>query len=155
MKGFNCSSNQKVKGQITEYVYSDEDIHLNWPYLRIDVERAWEKAKGDDVIVAVIDTGFDLDSMDYSDKVIDTYNSFTGTSWINSKDYHGTFTSSIACAQPLNGYGIDGVGYNCKLMLIQAFDTNRSSTSFHLSKALYYAVEKGADVINNSWCSGS
>lgn len=70
---------------------------------------------------------------------------------------HGTGIAGVIAAKPGNGVGIVGIAPGARLMALRAcFERrgggNASSTcdSLTLAKALHFAVERGADVINMS-----
>jgi subtilisin family serine protease len=49
-----------------------------------------------------------------------------------------------------NGDSVTGAAYDAELMVLKAMDKNGSGTSQNVAKAIYYAVDHGADVINLS-----
>jgi len=67
---------------------------------------------------------------------------------------HGTFVSGLAAAMTNNGYGIAGVDWNARIMMLQVFPDDGAGTVSTMIEAIYYAVDNGADVINMS-LSGS
>lgn len=54
---------------------------------------------------------------------------------------HGTFTAGVVAA----------VAPNAQIMPLRAFDNDGKTDLFTLAKAIWYAVDNGADVINMSW----
>lgn len=54
---------------------------------------------------------------------------------------HGTFTAGVVAA----------VAPDAQIMPLRAFDSEGSTSLFTLAKAIHYAVDNGADVINMSW----
>ena len=64
---------------------------------------------------------------------------------------HGTHVAGIIAAQADNGIGGVGVAYNAQIMAIKAAQYSGVLATSDIAEAIYYAVEKGADVINMSF----
>ena len=105
---------------------------------------AWEVTKGDDdIAVAIIDSGLDLDHDELNDKLwfneldtidgvdndgngfVDDYFGYDFADDDNDPtadfDSHGTRVAGIAGASTNNGIGMAGVGYNTKIAAIKGF----------------------------------
>lgn len=82
---------------------------------------------------------------------------------IGSGSDHGTHVAGSAAAETNNGSGIAGTGYNCRYMAIKAGGIpNDPATPADESRSIgfgydgiLYAIQNGADVINNSWSGPS
>ena len=127
-----------------------------------------------DIVVAVIDTGvsythpdlaanmwvnavelngisnFDDDGNGYKD---DIYGADTVAPDGNPVDDHGhgTHVAGIIAAQANNGIGGVGVAYNVQIMAIKAAQYSGVLSASDIAEGVYYAVQKGADVINMSF----
>ena len=64
---------------------------------------------------------------------------------------HGTHVSGTAAAVGGNGIGMLGVAPRAKVMALKAFPADGSAASSVLARAIVYAADNGADVINTSW----
>lgn len=136
------------------------------------------------VVVAVSDTGFDLDHEDLNSNLwinerelsgragfdddnngclddihgCDVTNQ-TGNNGLNNYKSnlldHGSHVAGIIGSTTGNTKGIAGAGFNVELMLIKAFSSQRKTTVADLLKSVYYAVDNEADILNCSWGSGS
>jgi major intracellular serine protease len=105
-------------------------------------KRAWNAGyTGKGIIVAVIDTGIDNVHPDLKGKVINSIN-FTNEPLSQS---HGTHVAGTIAA---NGW-LKGGAYDCQLIDIKALATN-GGTIANIVKAIRYAVDYGATVINMS-----
>jgi len=116
------------------------------------VVEAWNRignTGSDEVVVAVIDNGFDLTHPDLKDKVFRPLDLWTQSSNLetgNPNFTHGTPCASVALSAS-NGKGIVGVAPNSKFMPI-------SGTSFSLRATedmFNYCIKNGADIISCSW----
>lgn len=117
----------------------------------MNIEKAWEITRGKGVIVAVIDTNFEIYHDDLSENWLSSFNAYTkgdDVSPTGSGTSHGTAVAGIVGA-PVNGIGIVGSAPEAKMLFIN-FKLSGGSIS-DLIRAFTYAQENGAKVINCSW----
>ncbi|WP_373232246.1 S8 family serine peptidase [Cohnella sp.] len=145
----------------------------------IDAPEAWDLAANlDEIIVAVIDTGTDINHPDLAGKIwqnlsdlpdgIDndgngkTDDSF-GWDFYNNDgtvfdsvdgDEHGTHVSGTIAAVANNSLGVTGVAPNVKIMPLKFIGPDGGTTADAIA-AIEYAAAHGAKVSNNSWGGGS
>lgn len=135
--------------------------------------RTLEHLGGDpSVIVAVIDTGVDYDHEDLKGNIwvntgeipdngidddgngyIDDYygvDIVSGKGSADDTNGHGTHVAGIIAARH-NFTGVLGIAYNVKIMPIKAAAHNGTLTQGDIAKAVLYAYENGAEVINMSF----
>jgi len=113
---------------------------------------AWQRlgnTGSDDVIVALIDNGFDLTHPDLRTKIFKPINIKNKSSHLPQGDpfyTHGTPCASVAVASS-NGQGIVGAAPGARFMPI-----NGTSYSNRLTEDMFdYCVRNGADIISCSW----
>ncbi len=115
----------------------------------LNIESVWSKSfvGSDDVIVAVIDTGFSS-HVDLQDNVVWdlAYNATDGTSNVVGTSRHGNMVSGIIGADYDDG-GINGICQEVKIIPIKVSLSNYASD---LLNAVNYAIANGADIINVS-----
>ncbi|HDQ73409.1 MAG TPA: DUF11 domain-containing protein [Chloroflexi bacterium] len=123
------------------------------PGADIDAPAAWALTLGDPVtIIAVIDTGADLDHPDLAANLVDGYD------FVNDDDEpdddhepgHGTHVAGIAAAVTDNGIGMAGVCPNCRVMPLKALNSDNAGFYSDWIDAIEYAVDHGASIINMS-----
>jgi subtilisin family serine protease len=124
----------------------------------ISMPEAWDIATGKgSVIVAVIDTGVDYNHPDLGANIWRDGNGNPGYDFVDNDndpmDYsrHGTHIAGIIGAVGNNGIGITGVNWNVSLMPLRTFDGAEESTDERIIRAINYARDHGAKVINASW----
>ena len=108
-------------------------------------------ASGRGTRVAVIDSGVDGAHPDLSGQLLTNRNFVAGQSLV--AEQHGTAVAGIIAAKADNRVGIAGVAPGARLLGLRACWQGRGSTlcdTLSLAKALYFAVENRADVINLS-----
>ena len=132
------------------------NIDKQWGLVKAHFLQAWELTMGsEDVVVAVIDTGVDVTHEDFKNtKFVQGFNALTGNTIsrrANSDDNgHGTLVAGVIAASADNGKGIAGAARNLSIMPIKALDSDGSGTSSDITKAIIWAADHGADVINMS-----
>ena len=141
-----------------------------------DAEGAWDISQGSGVTVAIIDSGVDYNHSDLRDNAwvntaeiendgidndangyVDDYYGYD----FNARDSdpldengHGTHVAGTVAAVGNNGVGVIGIAPQSKFMSIRGLNATGSGYTSDLAEAIYYAVDMGADVINNSWGGG-
>ncbi len=135
---------------------------------------AWDiNTNASNIIVAVIDTGidythsdlaaniwrnsreipnngFDDDGNGYIDDVFG-YDFANNDSDPMDDHGHGTHVAGIIGAVANNGRGIAGVAWNVRLMAVKFLNANGTGTVADAVRAIDYAVQMGARIINASW----
>jgi subtilisin family serine protease len=160
-----------------------------WGLEKISAEAAWDTTRGENVVVAVIDTGVDYSHEDIAanirlnpgetgsdgagrdrktNGVDDDRNGFVddwrGWDFVTDDgaaedndpmdDHgHGTHVAGTIAAVSGNGLGIVGVAPAARVMALKGLDRFGFGTTENLSKAILYAADNGARVINASWGS--
>lgn len=122
----------------------------------IRVEPAWAFTRGNNINVAVIDVGIQLDHPDLQANLLpgyDAFNNITGGGGpISVNDIHGTQCAGIIGAIADNNIGVAGVAPECSIIPIRAFSDDRNEHSNEAyGRAINWAWRNGADVISNSW----
>jgi subtilisin family serine protease len=108
-------------------------------------------ATGHGVTVAVIDSGVDARHPDLAGQLLTNRNFVSGSSV--TAEQHGTGVAGIIAAKENNGIGIAGIAPGARLLGLRACWQKTPLTvcdGFSLAKALYFAIQQKADVINLS-----
>lgn len=148
----------------------------NWHLNAVNAPEVWAQGyTGDDVLVAVVDTGVDLDHPDLVSNIyvnpgeivgngidddgngfVDDINGWdftTNTNDSNDINGHGTHVAGIIAAAS-NGFGATGVAYDATILPVQVLGDNGSGSNRSVANGIRYAVDVGADIINLSLGGG-
>lgn len=124
------------------------------PNFDINACQAWDISEGDDVIVAVIDTGIDLDHSDLISNIHSiSYDTDTNTNFSNVYFDHGTHVAGTISAIKNNNFQVVGVAPKSKLMSISN-SFNFFQGDIQRANGINWAWMNGAEIINNSWSGG-
>lgn len=146
------------------------------PGADIHAPEAWDiRTSGS--LVAVVDTGIDLDHPDLADRlwtntgesgngketnnVDDDGNGkkddYRGWDWVGTDDNdpqdengHGTHVAGIIAARGNDGRGVTGVSWNTKIMALRVLDAEGNGAMSNIAAAFAYAAQEGAHIVNAS-----
>ena len=99
--------------------------------------------------VAVIDSGVDASHPELATKILDAQ-SFVGGSALEDTFGHGTFVAGLIGARLDNGIGIAGLAPSAQLLVAKVVTKQRTIPVEAEAKAIRWAVDNGARVINMS-----
>ena len=132
---------------------NDPLIDQQWGLAAIGAPSVWNITRGAGVTVAVIDTGSgphpDLDANLDAGRTMFGLIDSVGMVDVDPKG-HGTHVAGIIAAVADNGLGGAGVAPQSRIMPIRVLDANGDGDSKDVSKAVRFAVDNGAKVINLS-----
>ena len=159
------------------YVPDDPWLGELWGLEAVHATAAWDVSRGNGVVVAVIDTGVNRRHPDLAGNmwtnggevprnrsdddgngfVDDVYGwDFTrGRNNPIDRNGHGTHVAGTIAAVGDNGRGVVGVAFGARIMAVRGLDARGEGWALDLAKAIVYAADNGADVLNNSWGSPS
>ncbi len=193
---FSVSSNQnpnqvlealRLNPQV-EHAEIDSPIHVNatpndprysqqWEFegtgVNIGIEEAWDHLTQSEIIVAIIDSGADLNHEDLSENLwtnpdeipgngqdddhngyvddLHGYNFFNHASAPQDDYGHGSQVTGVIGAVGNNARGITGTAWRSRLMILKVLDSEGNSNVSQAVEAIQYAMEKRAKIINMSW----
>lgn len=118
----------------------------------IKATSAWVETKGDEnIVIAILDTGVDLDHPDIDEKIYSSGYDFINVDSDPTDDHgHGTHVAGIAAAETNNDEGIAGVAWNCKILPVKVLDDLGEGGYSEMIDGIIWAADNGADVINLS-----
>ncbi len=138
------------------FTNNPQNIDRQWALPRIGVPDAWSLTTGSSqIIVAVIDTGIDQTHEDLrKSSFVSGYDFLLNQDILPGTDSddngHGTLVAGVLAATPNNGLGITGVVWSVSIMPLKALNVEGEGSSENVGKAIRYATDHGASIINLS-----
>lgn len=152
---------------------NDTRFNQQWGLTKINAPAAWNMVTGsEEVVVAVIDSGIDLNHPDLVTQLwrnpgeiagngidddnnghiddIHGWNIVDDNNMLDDNTGHGTQIAGEIAAATNNGQGVAGVCWNCRLMVVKVVQSGGIANYSDIAAGIAYAVEKGAEVINLS-----
>jgi len=130
---------------------NDPLVVRQWYLNRINAFDAWlQPPVLAPVRVAVLDSGIDSAHPELQNRIADG-ESFVSSSWENDTNGHGTFVAGEIAAALNNAVGIAGVGFPANLLVAKIVRSDGTISPDAEAKAIRWAVDKGARVINMSF----
>ncbi|MEA3510623.1 MAG: S8 family serine peptidase, partial [Actinomycetota bacterium] len=140
------------------------------PDADIDAPQAWERTIGQaGVVIAVVDTGVDLDHPDLTSRLwtnegeipgngidddangyiddVHGWDTYSHDGDPNDEAWHGTAVAGVAAAAA-NGVGISGVAPGATIMVVRACQTSCPTSA--IVEGIAYALDNGARIVNLS-----
>ena len=123
-----------------------------WGLDQINAPEAWARgARGAGTVIAIVDTGVDLNHPDLASKLVQGTDIVAGKRDCppgpQDENGHG---AGIAAAVTDNGIGVAGTAPDAKLMPVRVLDEAGSGSSDDVAAGIRYAADHGADVVNLS-----
>ena len=154
----------------------DAQWRRQWNMRAIGADKAWQRVREGNVIVALLGTGIDYRHTDLArniwrnphevpNKIDDDGNGIVDdvvgarfTDFQSSGDPlddhgHGTHSAGTIGAIGNNKVGIAGINWRTRLMAIKCLNEQARGRNADLIRSMYYAIDHQANVICNSWSS--
>lgn len=129
---------------------SDPMITEQWALRNIQALAAWDITTGNNMTIAVLDTGVSASHPDLAGKVLRGYNVFSGSDDAGDDEGHGTYTAGVAAANSDNSTGIAGVCWGCTILPIKVLDRHGHGNDAGIAAGIRWAVDQGVRIISMS-----
>jgi uncharacterized repeat protein (TIGR02543 family) len=140
----------------SEIMTSDEYIRDQYALTYTGIADAWSITEGSpDVVIAVIDTGIDIDHPELISSMastgFDAVSSQEGLAFADDDRGHGTRVAGVIAADKDNNIGIAGAAPNVTILPIKAnYPGTTSFRDSYVINGILYAIEQEVDIINLS-----
>jgi len=130
--------------------YGSQYHHKN-----VQSAQAWDISTGSNLTIAIVDTGVDINHADLKSKLVAGYDFVNNDSVADDDNGHGTHCAGIATATGNNGTDGVGIDWSAKIMPIKVLNRRGSGYTSDIIDGVYWAADRGANVISMSLGGGS
>jgi len=134
---------------------TDPNYSSSWHLPKINAPVAWDYAKGEDIIIAILDTGIDVNHPDLAGNLVPGRNVKDGNDDITDEYGHGTKVAGVAAAIMNNGKGSCGVAPSAKIMPIRIAGADGYALFSHMVAGFSWARNNGARVVSLSFANAA
>jgi thermitase len=128
----------------------DPDFNLSWGVGAIHAPDVWGTTEGENVTVAVVDTGVAANQPDLAGQVLPGVDIVNHDDDASDDHGHGTHVAGTIAALANNGLGVAGVAPHAKILPIKVLDASGSGTNQAIADGIVEAANRGAKIINMS-----
>lgn len=138
--------------------YDEENVYglspqdkqfFGWEIEKFNIPQQWKKSEGENVTIAVIDTGCDLYHDDLKSNLVEGMNFVERGKDPIDRCGHGSHVAGTIAACN-NGLGMVGVAPKAKIMPIKSLNDQGNGISQDIANGIIWAVDNGADLITMS-----
>lgn len=156
-----CALLGVAAGSRAAVAVDDPRLDDQWGLDKIGAPEAWSRGTANGSVIAVVDTGIDLQHEDLRDKIVAHVNCIgadddpSQCQGSGQDDHgHGTHVAGIAAAATDNGLGVAGTAPKAEIMAVKVLEPDptgdASGSMGDVRAGIRYAVDHGADVVNLS-----
>lgn len=120
-----------------------------WELEKFNIPSKWMRSQGENIKVAVIDTGCDLNHKDLKNNLLPGKNFVNPSEDPIDDNGHGTHVSGTIAASK-NNQGITGVAPKTKIIPVKALNKNGQGDLRHIISAIEWSADQGVDFITMS-----
>lgn len=124
----------------------DVEQKVGWEITAFNLPEAWKYSQGEGVVVAVLDTGADLDHDDLVCNLIPGRNFLKPGTPPEDDNGHGSHVAGIIAACN-NDLGVVGVAPKAKIMPVKVLDHKGSGNLFNTSEAIRWVADQNVNFI--------
>ncbi|WP_240794480.1 S8 family serine peptidase [Azoarcus sp. DD4] len=134
-----------------DLVADDPYFGSAWHLPKIGAPTAWDVTQGQNVTIAILDSGVDGQHADLAPKLVSGWNFYDGNSDTADVYGHGTQVAGAAAAASNNSIGVSAVAGAARIMPIRVTDTSGQGLLSHMASGITWAADRGAKVANLSF----
>lgn len=122
---------------------------MGWGISAFDLPKTWQNTQGEDVVVAVLDTGCDLNHPDLSGNLLEGANFVRPGRPPEDDNGHGTHVTGILVAHD-NEIGMVGVCPKAKVRPVKVLDGDGNGNMNNVAEGIRWAADNHCDLITMS-----
>jgi thermitase len=129
---------------------NDPYFPQQWHHAKIHTPEGWDFGRGQNVVIAIVDTGVICTHPDLVGKCVAGYDFVNNDNDPRDDHGHGTHVAGISAMATNNGIGGAGVGFDAKVMPMKALGSTGNGGHAAIASAITWAADHGAHVVNMS-----
>jgi len=122
---------------------------IGWEIKKLNIDRQWTYSEGKGVVVAVIDTGCDLQHVDIKNNLLKGINLLDNSKDPQDDNGHGSHVCGMIAAEN-NGLGMVGVAPQVKILPVKALNSKGDGSLQDVINGIIWSADAGADFITMS-----
>ena len=122
---------------------------IGWEIKKLNIDRQWTYSEGRGVVVAVIDTGCDLQHVDIKNNLLKGINLLDNSKDPQDDNGHGSHVCGTIAAEN-NGLGMVGVAPQVKILPVKALNSKGDGSLQDVINGIIWSADAGADFITMS-----
>ena len=144
LKNIPCNLLPYIKENILSFQTGEQT--LGWQITNFHIPEIWKFSRGENVRVAVLDTGIDLEHSDLKENIKDGANFVEKDLLPQDFNSHGTHVAGIIAAKN-NDFGIAGIAPEATIIPVKVLNNYGAGDMEAVLNGINYAVSKKADII--------
>lgn len=129
---------------------SDPLVADQWHLPFVRAFDAWDAGRGNGVVVAVVDTGVQLDHPDLRGTLLPGLDLVEPGTPPDDENGHGTLVAGVIAAQAGNGIGVSGAAPDVRILPVRVLDKDGEGTLDDVAEGIRWSVRNGAQIVNLS-----
>ncbi|OPH47471.1 serine protease [Paenibacillus ferrarius] len=122
-----------------------------WNLPSTETVQGWQLNRGaKDVVIAVVDTGVDLQHPDLKGQLLPGYNVIKDNDNPQDDVGHGTHVTGVIAALVNNNLGVAGMTWYNKVLPVKVLDQTGAGSTYSVAQGIIWAADHGAKVMNLS-----
>jgi serine protease len=150
-------TSEKPSGPLS-FTPNDPYFRFQWNMPLIQAPQAWDVSSGQDVLIAVLDTGIAYEDFQAfrrapdlgSTRFVPGYDFINNDTHANDDEGHGTHVAGTIAQSTDNAQGVSGVAFDARLMPVKVLDNQGQGSYEAIAQGIIYAADRGVQIINLS-----
>ena len=124
-----------------EVIESLKNEDFSWALKEMNVEKFWENTKGENIKIAIIDTGIDMNHIDLKDNIKATINMHNRTTDVTDSFGHGSHVAGLLVGKNT------GVAPEAELYIAKVLDDKGNGSMANVLDGITFAINYEVDIL--------